>query len=221
MKTSKEWQSLHLLWRERKKPTRCNIQMFIINLCLNMFRAPLSPSLGEQKNQKDATIRCLLSTSVSTCFGHHYANLQKNKERNQQDAAIRCYYQLLSQHVSGIIMPIFRRTKKKATRCNNQMFIINFCLNMFRASLSPSSGEQRPCYCIWCTVLVLLDEFGRGCGALRCRMRDVLASYNAAPHNRYQPHPAEPAQYTKVSNTVFVLLKMGIMMPETCWDRSW
>ena len=29
------------------------------------------------------------------------------------------------------------------------MFIINFCLNMFRASLCPSSGEQRPCYCIW------------------------------------------------------------------------
>jgi len=44
----------------------------------------------------------------------------------------------------------------------------------------------------------------------------VLASYNAAPHNRYEPHPAEPEQYTKCSNTVFVLLKMGIMMPETC-----
>jgi len=35
--------------------------------------------------------------------------------------------------------------KRKLTRCNNQMFIINFCLNMFRASLCPSSGEQRPC----------------------------------------------------------------------------
>jgi len=52
-------------------------------------------------------------------------------------------------------------------------------------------------------------------------MRAVLASYNAAPHNRYQPHPAEPAQYTICSNTAFVLLKMCIMMPETCWDRSW
>jgi len=31
---------------------------------------------------------------------------------------------------------------------------------------------------------------------------------------RYQPHPAEPQQYTICSNTVFVLLKMGIMMPE-------
>ena len=48
----------------------------------------------------------------------------------------------------------------------------------------------------------------------------VLASYNAAPHNRYQPHPAEPEQHTKCSNRAFVLLKMGIMMPETCLDRS-
>ena len=35
----------------------------------------------EKENQQDATIRCLLSTSVSTCFGHRYAHLQENKER--------------------------------------------------------------------------------------------------------------------------------------------
>ena len=35
----------------------------------------------EKKNQKDATIRCLLLTSVSTCFGHHYAHPQANKDR--------------------------------------------------------------------------------------------------------------------------------------------
>ena len=33
-----------------------------------------------EKNQQDATIRCLLLTSVSTCFGHHYAHLQENKD---------------------------------------------------------------------------------------------------------------------------------------------
>ena len=78
-----------------------------------------------REDQQDATIRCLLLTSVSTCFGHHYAHLQENK------------------------------------------------------------------HC-------------------------VLTSYKAAPHNRYQPHPAEPEQHTKCSNRAFVLLKMGIMMPETC-----
>jgi len=47
----------------------------------------------------------------------------------------------------------------------------------------------------------------------------VLAPHNAAPHNRYQPHPTEPAQHTTCSNTRLVLLKMGIKMPETCWGR--
>jgi hypothetical protein len=32
------------------------------------------------ENQQDATIRYLLLTSITTCFGHHYAHLQENKE---------------------------------------------------------------------------------------------------------------------------------------------
>ena len=33
----------------------------------------------KREDQQDATNRCLLSTSVSTCFRHHYAHLQENK----------------------------------------------------------------------------------------------------------------------------------------------
>jgi len=33
------------------------------------------------EDQQDATVRCLLLTSISTCFGHHYAHLQENKDR--------------------------------------------------------------------------------------------------------------------------------------------
>ena len=33
----------------------------------------------KREDQQDATIRCLLLTSVSICFGHHYAHLQENK----------------------------------------------------------------------------------------------------------------------------------------------
>ena len=33
----------------------------------------------KREDQQDATIRCLLLNSVSTCFGHHYAQLQENK----------------------------------------------------------------------------------------------------------------------------------------------
>jgi len=108
-----------------------------------------------------------------------YKVRQWSERENQQDATIRCLLSTLSQHISGIIMPIFRRTKTV-------------------------------CYCMWCAALFLLDVVGSGCGALRCRMRalwsrtvtfTVLTPYNAVPHNRYQPHPAEPAQYTTCSNT--------------------
>ena len=103
-------------------------------------------------------------------------------------------------------------------------------LNMFRAPLCPSSGEHDVCYCKWCAALVLLDVVDSGCGALSFRVRalwrllfdsvtfTVLTPHKAAPHNRYQPHPAEPAQHTTCSNTRLVLLKMGIVMPETCWE---
>ena len=33
----------------------------------------------KREDQQDATITCLLLTSVSTCFGHHYAHLQEIK----------------------------------------------------------------------------------------------------------------------------------------------
>jgi len=50
-------------------------------------------------------------------------------------------------------------------------FYYQHFLNMFRASLCPSSGEQDVCYCMWCAALVLLDVVGSGCGALRFRVR--------------------------------------------------
>ena len=106
---------------------------------------------------------------------------------------------------------------------------------MFQASLCPSSGDQDVCNCTWCAALVLLDVVGSSCGAQYCRVRalwrllfefafcrtitfTVLTPYNTAPHNRYQPHLAVPAQNTTCSNTCLGLLKMGIMMPETCWE---
>jgi len=108
-------------------------------------------------------ITALAYQTVATCFSlkfrYKLSNLWSEWE-NQQDATVRCLLSTLSQHVSGIIMPIFRRTKTV-------------------------------CYCIWCNALVLLDVVGSGCGALCCSC--------AAPHNHYQPHPAEPAQLTTCS----------------------
>ena len=39
----------------------------------------------------------------------HYEAVKREKTSKMQQSDV--YYQLLSQHVSGIIMPIFRRTK--------------------------------------------------------------------------------------------------------------
>jgi len=41
----------------------------------------VSKVLRERKKQQDATVRCLLLTSVSTCFGHRYAHLLEKKGR--------------------------------------------------------------------------------------------------------------------------------------------
>ena len=54
----------------------------ILNNHNNIFRflwPCIVSEVWRQKNQQDATIRCLLLTSVSTCFGHNYAHLQGNK----------------------------------------------------------------------------------------------------------------------------------------------
>jgi len=107
----------------------------------------------ERKNQQHATIRCLLLTSASTCFGHHYSHLQENKDPVTAFGVLRWFCWMWLVAVVG--------------RCEH-------CSH-------PTT--QRP-------------------------------------QNRYQPHPAEPEQYNVYSSTVFDLLKMGIMMPETCWDRS-
>ena len=44
------------------------------------YRHTAKPSsCMKREAQQDATIRCLLLTSVPTCFGHHHAHLQENK----------------------------------------------------------------------------------------------------------------------------------------------
>ena len=80
------------------------------------------------------------------------------------------------------------------------MFIINFCLNMFRASSCPSSGEQKPCYCMRRTALVLLDVVGSGCGALRCRTqalwRFLFNSVKQKPSQCSHPTTQHPTTAT-------------------------
>ena len=114
-----------------------------------------------------------------------FGNLWSERE-NQQDATVRCLLSILSQHVSGIIIPIFRRTREGV--------IARSVLRWF----------------CWMWLVVVVGRCVVGASTVKVTVR--LA------HNRYQPHPVESAQNTTCDNTRLGLLKMGIMMPETCWE---
>jgi len=126
----------------------------------------------KREDQQDATIRCLLLTSVSTCFGHHYAHLQENK--------------------GPVTAPQPLPTTSSRTRTTHQMQ----CSHLARQRLTTATNY-------------IQQNQNNTPNA-------VLTSCKTAPYNLYQPHPAEPEQHTKCSNRAFVLLKMGIMMSETC-----
>ena len=122
-------------------------------------------------------------------------SLHEEREKSNKMQILDAYYQLLSQHVSAIILPILRRTK-------------TVLLHMVGCEHCSHLTMQSP--------TIATNHILQGSAPQPL----PTTSYKAAPHNRYQPHPIEPVQYTKYSNTVFDLLKMGIMMPETYWDRS-
>ena len=52
----------------------------------------------------------LIITSNSSF--HQILHNSWSERENQQDATVRCLFLTISQHVSGIIMPIFRRTRR-------------------------------------------------------------------------------------------------------------
>ena len=130
-----------------------------------------------ERNQQDATNSMfIIKLSISTCFGHHYAHHQENKTVSYcmrcsawvcrlwlavvlWSCVVSCVHcvHFLSQHVSGIIMPIIRRIRPCPTACGVlpgcvgcgwlwscgavSWAVCTFYLNMFRASLCPSSWE--------------------------------------------------------------------------------
>ena len=98
-------------------------------------------------------------------------------------------------------------------------FLSNFYLNMFRASICPSSGEKE---CALPHMVLCTGCDGCGCVELgRELSRTVTFTVHTArvpaPHNHSQ-HYQCITPYAAVHS--LVLLMMGIMMPETCWDKS-
>ena len=98
------------------------------------------------------------------------------------------------------------RNQQDAT---NLMFINKLYLNMFRASLCPSSGEQE---CALPHMVFCTGCDGCGCVELGCKLCASIPAPHSHSHH-YQCRTPYAAVHT------LVLLMMGIMMPETCWDK--
>ena len=98
----------------------------------------------------------------------------------------RCLFLTISQHVSGIIIPIFRRTRR-ITAC----------------------GVLRWFCWMWLVAVVGRCLVGcEHCEGYPTRQRPTTATNHIQQNQRSTP----PAVIS------LVLLKMGMMMPETCWD---
>ena len=115
--------------------------------------------------------------------------IEREREReNQQDAKIRCLLSTLSQHVSGIIMPILRRTK---TVC--------YCLWCAALVLLDVVGSS--CGELRCRVRTLCLH--------PTTQRPTTATNHIQQNQRSTPHAVTHGLCSP---------KMVIMMPETCWD---
>jgi len=116
------------------------------------------------------------------------------REINQQDATNPMFIiKLLYQHVSGIIMPIIRRTR----RCITTYGVLHWLCWLWLCGAGSSAV---------CTVWKPNSNF-----------HTVHTAYDTAPHNHSQ-HNQCRTPYAVIHG--LVLLMMDIMMPETCWDRS-
>ena len=85
---------------------------------------------------------------------------------------------------------------------------------MFWASSCPSSGEQE---CALTHTVFCTGCDGCGCVELRCELCALHTTRIPAPHNHIH-HNQCRTPYAAVHT--LVLLMMGIMMPETCCDKS-
>ena len=150
------------------------------------------------------------------------------------------YYQLLSQHVSGIIMPIFRTTKTVCycIRCTALVLldvigsgcgalrgrmwaVIRLIFTQIKHTIATGLIllTQTTTVCLirgtiyrrfWFSFILFIIITGGDISAIYIHnklslKRNIFTSsariLQRRAHNRYQPHPAEPAQYTVCSNT--------------------
>jgi len=119
-------------------------------------------------------------------------NITGRREINQQDATNLTFtIKSLSQHVSGIIMPIIRRKRP----CITAYGVLHWLCCCGCVELGGKLCEL--CECYWSNS----------------NIHTVHTAYDPAPHNHSQ-HNQCRTPYA-VTHGLFLLM-MGIMLPETC-----
>ena len=146
----------------------CGLIFIFIQINFTRFRflwPCIVSKVWREKNQQDVTIRCLLLTSISTCFGHHYAHLQEIKE------------------------PV------------TAFGVFWFC---------------------WKWLVAVVGRCLEGCEHYEVNNKHLIVTscWVFSLHILLTMHGHRNLIYTKCSNMALVLLKMGIMMPETCWETE-
>jgi len=103
----------------------------------------------------------------------------------------------------------------------NPMFIIKLLSQHVSDIIMPIIRRTRPCTTAYGVLqwLCWLWLCGAGSQAVWRLQWPSHSAHRLRPSST-QPQPAQPVQNTICSSTGLVLLMMGIMMPETCWDWS-
>jgi len=123
---------------------------------------------------------------------------------------------LLSQHVSGIIMPIIRRTRP----CTTAYGVLQWLCWLWLC------GAASWALCtVWrllfdCELCALCEGYCSTVSCVHCsnsNLHTVHTAHGPAPHNHNQ-HNQCRTPYAVAHD--LILLMTGIMIPETCWDRS-
>ena len=103
-----------------------------------------------EKNQQDATIRYLLLTSISTCFGHHYAHLPENKDRVTAFGVLFWFWWMWLVAVVGrCIVGCEHCPKHVEIEVNNKHLTVSswwfFSLHRIRCNFIQQSGTSTRC----------------------------------------------------------------------------
>ena len=109
----------------------------------------------------------------------------------------------------------------------NQCLLLNFYLNIFRASYA-IIRRVRPCtaaysvlhWLCWLWLPVVVWSCVVSCvHCVKVTAHTVHTAHDASPQDHSQPQPTQPGRTPRAVGHGLILLMMGIMMPETCWDR--